>query len=114
MAFYVSIYAGTDTQTKVKALANGVPIDLSDITRITLELDGKLFDSDVHAEAFEWIDTDKVGEIWLKLGPYISTLGISKNCQPLPARITLYDLLTPNGYVLDESCQSASLYISVC
>lgn len=110
MSLYVSVFAGSDSQSKIKALSNGVPIDLSDVTRITLTIGSQVIDSDINADAFEWLDTDKTGEIWLKLGPYLT----DKNCTPTPARITLYDVLTPNGYVLDESCQSPSLYISVC
>ena len=114
MSLYISVFVGSDTQSKIKALSNGVPIDLSEVTRITLEMENKVFDSDVHAEAFDWSTPEKTGEIWLKLGPYISTLGISKNCNPVPARITLYDIITPNGYVLDASCKSPALYVSVC
>lgn len=110
MSLYVSIFAGTDTQTKIKALANGVPIDLSEVTRITLTVNNETVDSAINSDAFEWLDTDKTGEIWLKLGPYLT----NKFCQPSPARITLYDVLNPNGIVLDESCASPSIYISVC
>ena len=110
MSLYISVFAGSDTQTKIKALANGVPINLVDVTRITLTIGAITIDSDIATDAFEWINTDKTGEIWLKLGPYLT----SKNCIPIPARITLYDVITPNGYVLDESCESPTLYISVC
>jgi|GEM_PF-6441376 len=110
MSLYISVYLGTDTQTKIKILASGVPVDLSDITRITLAVNGEIVDSDIATDAFEWLNTDKTGEVWLKLGPYLTT----KKCSPSPARITLYDILTPNGYVADESCETPSLYISVC
>lgn len=110
MSLYVSVFLGTDTQAKIKAISNGVPIDLSDVTRITLTVNNETVDSDINADAFEWLNTEKTGEIWLKLGPYLTT----KCCVPSPARITLYDILTPNGYVLDASCKSPSLYITVC
>ena len=110
MSLYVSVFLGTDSQVKIRALANGYPIDLSDVTRITLKVNDELVDSSINTDAFEWTNTDKTGDIWLKLGPYLST----KNCIPSPARITLYDVTTPNGYVLDESCESPSLYVSVC
>jgi len=110
MSYYVSVFAGSDTQTKIKAISNGTPIDLSQVTRITLKYEDKLIDSDVNADAFEWLNTNKTGEIWLKLGSYLT----DKCCQYKPARLTLYDILTPNGYVLDENCENPSLYISVC
>ena len=114
MSLYISVYAGSDTQNVIKALSQGIPIDLSEVTRMTLELDGKIFDSDIHTEAFDWQSPTNEGEIWLKLGPYISVLGIFKNCQPLPARLTIYDVLNTNGVVVDEGCNSPSAYISVC
>lgn len=110
MSIYISVFAGSDTVTKIKALSKGKPIPLDDVTRITLTYNGVVVDSDVETEAFEWLNTENTGEIYLKLGSYLT----AKNCQPLPARITLYDVLTPNGVVLDEGCQSPSLYISVC
>lgn len=114
MSVYISVYAGSDTLNVIKALSEGIPIDLSGVTRITLEYEGKVFDSDVHLEAFDWTTPTNTGEIWLKLGPYISTLGVFKNCQPQPARLTLYDIINTNGIVVDEGCSNPSLFVSVC
>ena len=37
MSLYISVYAGSDTQNVIKALSQGIPIDLSEVTRMTLE-----------------------------------------------------------------------------
>jgi hypothetical protein len=114
MTIYVTVYVGSDTTTKIKVLDKEVPVDLSDVLRITLECDGEFVDSDVDDDAFEWLGTPEdpfeVGEIWLKLGAYLT----QRNCDPIPARLTIYDILTPNGVVLGEGCNSPLLMISVC
>lgn len=110
MATYVSVYAGSDTRTKIKILSDEIPVDLSEVLRITLEYDGDFVDSDVDDDAFEWLNTEETGEVWLKLGTYLT----NRNCQPIPARLTIYDILTPNGVVIEGGCNSPALYISVC
>jgi hypothetical protein len=114
MTIFVSVYAGSDTTTRIKVLDKEIPVDLSGVLRMTLECDGEFVDSDVDDDAFTWIGTPEdpfeTGEIWLKLGPYLT----SRNCTPLPARLTIYDILTPNGIVLGEGCESPLLYVSVC
>lgn len=110
MATFVSVYAGSDTRSKIKILSEEVPVDLSAVLRITLEYDGEFVDSDVDDDAFEWLNTDEVGEVWLKLGNVLS----SRSCQPLPARLTIYDILTPNGVVIEDGCNNPTLYLTVC
>lgn len=110
MSIYVNVYAGSDTTTKIKVLDKEIPVDLSEVLRITLEWDGEFVDSDVDDDAFEWLNTEEVGEIWLKLGSYLT----QRSCTPIPARLTIYDILTPNGVVMDGGCNSPALYISVC
>lgn len=110
MAITITVFAGSDTPASYKVLNNGLPVDLSDVTRITVAFGNIVIDSEIETEAFEWINTEKMGEIYMTLGPYLT----DKNCKALPARLTLFDLAHPNGVVMDTSCDDPSFYIKVC
>lgn len=69
-----TVYLGYDNTIDLILKADGVAVDLSSVTRITLDFDGTIVDSDVSADAFDW-NTGTTGKISLSLGQETISVG---------------------------------------
>ena len=63
---YEVVYLGHDNTIGLRLLSDDVIYDLSDTTRMTLQFDDIVIDSDLHSGVFDWSQGD--GELYLTLG----------------------------------------------
>ena len=85
-------YAGHDNTIDLLLKADGSAVDLSSVTRMTLEVAGSTIDSEVSGSAFDW-DTGTTGKVILTLGAESLTEGTWQ------ATLTVYDPDNENGIV---------------
>ena len=86
------VYDGHDKTIDLLLKADGVAVDLSEVSRMTLEVGSATIDSDVSGSAFDW-DTGVTGKIILALGGEGLTAGAHR------ATLIVYDPLNTNGIV---------------
>jgi len=89
------VYNGHDNTIDLLLKADGEPVDLSSVTRMTLKAGDVMVDSDTSPEAFDW-DTGTTGKVILSLGDQGLAEGASR------ARLTVYDPYNPDGVVWGE------------
>ena len=87
-----NVYTGHDNTIDLLLKADGVAQDITDATRMTLEVGSTTVDSDGSADAFNW-DTGVTGKLILALGGEDLTAGIYR------ATLTVYDPTNTNGIV---------------
>lgn len=63
---YEVVYLGHNNIVGLQLLSDDVVYDLSDTTRMTLQFDTTVIDSDIHAGVFDWSPGD--GKLYLDLG----------------------------------------------
>ena len=85
------VYLGHDNTIDLLLKADGAAVDLSAVTRMTLEVDSTVIDSAVSTTAFDW-DTDST-KLVLALGGESITAGTYK------ATLTVYDPDNADGLV---------------
>lgn len=71
---YEVVHLGHDNTIDLQLLSDGVIYDLSDTTRMTLQFDDTVIDSDLHAGVFDWSQGD--GKLYLTLGDQSITTGV--------------------------------------
>ena len=86
------VYLGHDNTIDLLLKADGSAVDLSSVTRMTVDFDGTIIDSQTAPAAFDW-STGTIGKLVLALG-----------AQPIAAgtyqvALTVYDPTHPNGIV---------------
>lgn len=84
------IYLNLDNTIDLLLKADGSAQDLSTVTRMTLELDSTIIDSDSSPDAFDW-DTGVTGKLVLALGGESITEG------EYITKLTIYDPDNTNG-----------------
>ena len=89
------VYLGHDNTIDLLLTADGAAVDLSAVTRMTLELDATVIDSDPEEspDAFDW-DTGTTGKLVLALGGETITAGTYEK-----ATLTVYDPTNTDGIV---------------
>ena len=85
-------YVGHDNTIDLLLKADGVAQDLSEVTRMTLEVSTKTVDSDVSGDAFDWAP-GTTGKVILTLGAEGLSVGTWQ------ATLTVYDGSNTNGIV---------------
>ena len=88
---YEIVYLGHDNSIDLKLLADGVAVDITNTTRMTLEFDAILIDSDLHSDVFDWSVGD--GELDLTLGAQTITAGTYFT------ELVVYDSVNTEGIV---------------
>ena len=88
---YEIVYLTHDNSIDLKLLADGVAIDITNTTRMTLEFDATIIDSDLHSDVFDWSDGD--GKLYLTLGAQTITEGTYY------AELVVYDSVNTDGIV---------------
>ena len=86
------VYLGHDNTVDLLLKADGEAVDLSSVTRMTLDVDGTTIDSDVSGDAFDW-DTGTTGKVVLALGDEELSNG------RYTARLVVYDPSNEDGIV---------------
>jgi len=89
------VYLGHDNTIDLLLKADGSAVDLSAVTRMTLEVDSTVIDSAVSTDAFDW-DTGVTGKLILALGGESITAGAYK------ATLTVYDPDNADGLVWSQ------------
>ena len=91
------VYLGHDNTIDLLLKADGAAVDLSAVTRMTLELDATTtIDSATSPEAFDW-DTGTTGKLVLALGGETISAGIYEKC-----KLTVYDPDNAGGIMWDQ------------
>ena len=88
---YEIVYLGHDNSIDLKLLADGAAVDITNTTRMTLEFDATLIDSDLHSDVFDWSVGD--GELDLTLGAQTITAGTYFT------ELVVYDSVNTEGIV---------------
>jgi len=88
-------YLGHDNTIDLLLKADEEAEDLSAVTRMTLELDSTIIDSEKSPDAFDW-DTDTTGKLILALGGESLIAGMYRTT------LTVYDLTNEKGIVWGE------------
>ena len=104
-----TVFIGTDNVTKIRLFTNGLPADLSEVTRIVIVVGAITIDSDTDPASFDWVTPTETGEVWLKLGSHFSVAASATE-----ARVTLYDPANLNGIRWEDDCGNPELLIEVC
>ena len=86
------VYDGHDNTIDLLLKANGVAYDLTDTTRMTLEVGDDTIDSDVSGSAFDWAP-GVTGKLILALGDESLPTGTYR------ATLTVYDPTNTDGIV---------------
>lgn len=87
-----NVYLGHDNTIDLLLKADGVAVDLSAVTRMTLEVGDDTVDSGESPDAFDW-DTGTTGKVILNLG------GESLTPRTYRATLTVYDPDNTNGII---------------
>lgn len=85
-------YIGHDNTIDLQLLEDNVAVDLSGVTRMTLQFGDTLMDSDVHAGVFDWSAGNGVLEIALQ------GQSITAN-EYYDTQLIVYDAINTNGIV---------------
>jgi len=85
-------YIGHDNTIDLLLKADGAAVDLSSVTRMTLEVDSTTIDSETSPDAFDW-DTGTTGKVILALGDEELTAGRHT------ATLVVYDPTNADGIV---------------
>ena len=88
---YEIVYLGHDNSIDLKLLADGVVVDITNTTRMTLAFDTTVIDSDLHSDVFDWSVGD--GELNLTLGAETIATGTYY------AELVVYDSVNTEGIV---------------
>jgi len=86
------VYLGHDNTVDLLLKADGEAVDLSSVTRMTLDVDGTTIDSDESGDAFDW-SGETTGKVVLALGAEELSNG------RYTATLTVYDPSNTNGIV---------------
>lgn len=89
------VYLGKSNTIDLLLKADGSAVDLSSVTRMTLDFDGTVIDSDTSPSAFDW-DTGTTGKVVLALGAESISAGTYR------ALLTVYDDTNVNGIAWDR------------
>lgn len=89
------VYLGRDNTVDLLLMADGAAVDLSSVTRMTLDIGGTVVDSETSPAAFDW-DTGTTGKVILALGDVELSEGGYKTI------LTVYDPSNPDGIVWGE------------
>jgi len=98
-----TVYIGRDNEISILLKAREVDSadateqDISASTRMTLKVGNLTIDSNTYPSAFDWATDGASGILYLDIG---SVAGLKKGL--FRARLTIYDLTYPNGWVWDE------------
>lgn len=88
-----TIYRGRDNEESISVRQNGVLVNFSPVTRMTLLAGGILFDSAIDSTLINWSGNDGK-KITFKIGASTIPLGLHG------AVLVAYDPLHPNGQVI--------------
>lgn len=110
MAVNAVVFANRSNVISLRLLSGGLAQDLTSVSRMTLEVEGTVLDSDVHTSAFDWTTNATKGEVVLNLGSFLTT----PTNGYVPAELTVYDPVYSNGLVWEVSCLNPNLMIHVC
>ena len=103
------IYLGKGNTLDYQPRANGAAVDLSGVTRMTAEIDGKILDSavlggNINGNAFYWtsgVPAPNEANLFLRLGVAVASAGITAGWYFM--QITVYDSTHVNGLVWLDS-----------
>jgi len=91
---YERVYLGRDNTVDLILKLNGVAQSLAGVTRITLDFDGTVVDSDDYTDEIVWV-TGTTGKVVLKLGLVLETLGVAAGAYTVD--FVLFDDTYTNG-----------------
>jgi len=95
------VYSGRDNTVDLVLVADKLPVDITPITRVTIDVGGTIVDSDATPGAFVWpvdreLDGRPVKALLLKLG------GVGLATGDYRAELVVYDTDHPAGLVWTE------------
>ena len=99
-----TIFKGADNAIEFIVYQDEQPLDFSAVTRMTLNVEGEVFDTLMNSDYITW---NSEGKVTIKIGSIIQATGFKQ------ATLKAFDPQHPNGQVLTHSDRSPILNLSI-
>jgi len=94
-----TVYLSRDNTIDLLLTSDGSAVDLSSVTRMVLNFDGTLIDSDDYPDAFDW-DLETTGKVTFALADALAAESVAAGVYRV--RLIVYDATNDDGIVWDE------------